>query len=612
MRKIFPKVRLLLDEESLLSYLKSCEGELLVYDNETFGLYHGAPLLGTSFCSFKDRVPYFVPNRDVFSKGVPMEGIKRVFNEMFPKLRGMAHNAKYDLGVFKYLGIVDIPTEHDTALLIHSYNPDALKKLETRVKEDLKIEKKTFEEIIGKKWNKIKWVTEADDLLDLLAQYAGEDTYATGLLFDLYYPKLDEGMLKVYKEIEMPLVSVLRDMKHRGVLIDVPFLNKLSVEMEKGIEECKELIYKEAGGYFNLNSPKQKADVLYDIMGLPCMKTTKAGGRSTDSEVLEELSFMGIPIATQLLEYSVLNKLHSGYALAIPELCDAHNILRGDINSDGTRTGRFSSSNPNLQNQPNNSKYPIRQAFIPRRGYKFINYDFSQIELRIMAHVSMDAALLHTFRSGGDIHAKVANDLHISRKGAKVVNFGILYGMGKEKLANTIGVEVMEAERIIVGYERAYPGYTKWKRDTENFAIKNGFIVNVFGRVRWLKDAQNSTNKKAFYGALRKACNTVVQGSAADLIKLCMIKVHQEYIKRGMDAHILLTVHDELLVEAHESCMIEAEKILKDIMENTVKFEVPILSEGKILEHWAEMKDDDILSVPYRPTDLSLLMCLIN
>lgn len=312
-----------------------------------------------------------------------------------------------------------------------------------------------------------------------------------------YRPKLDGDAMWVLENIEMPLVNILRDMKIRGVLIDVPFLRSLGEVVDVKLAELREAIYAEAGCVFNLQSSPQKQNILYDKMGLPVLKATKSGGRSTDSDVMEMLADKGYKIAEYFVKYSEIQKLNSGYIQSIPALVDRHNVLRGDLNSNGTKTGRFSSQNPNLQNQPNNHDFPIRRAFIPRPGMVFLNYDYSQLELRVMAHVSQDKHFLEVFRNGEDPHGDVARRLGIPRRGAKVVNFGVLYGMGSEKLAKTINVSTKEADKIInVDYLRTYAGFAAWKVQTENFVKRHGFVKNIFGRIRRLPNATKGASRK--------------------------------------------------------------------------------------------------------------------
>lgn len=571
--------------------------QLSAFDTETTGLNRDDLLLGISIFD-NIRPPVYV-STDYFFEGVSLSDLRRVCNKYFPKITGIAHNAKFDLGIFTINKIADIELFCDTSMMCHIWDPEQKKKLETRVNEDLGVNKKTFEEIIGKKWDKIDWVEDTKSGLITLKQmgkYACEDVFYTYRLFEHYSELFDDTLWKVLLDIETPLTLVLRDINEVGVNIDVPLLKDMEVQIGEGMKRLTDSIYEKAGVVFNLNSPKQKAEVLFDRLKYPCTKVTATGSRSTDKYVLESLAEEGYEIAQDLVEYSSMQTLDSSFIRAIPRFLDTDGRLRCNFNAAGTSTGRFSSSKPNLQNQPNNEEYPVRAAFIPSLGNKLLGADYSQIELRIMAHCAQDRRLMDAFWNGEDIHERVARDLAIPRKGAKIVNFGVLYGMGPDKLARTLDISDKEAKGIVSGYESTYRGFARWKTATEEFAIRHKYVVNIFGRIRRLPDAGNPRNRKAFYGALRRAVNTIIQGSAADLMKIAMCNVHREYKLQGLPTDILLTVHDELLVDCPISLCAQGYDILTSQMENAVKLTVPIIADGKICDNWSQMKDDDYLN----------------
>jgi DNA polymerase-1 len=595
MAKKFRDYEIITNPYKLEDYLKGIN-QLTAVDSETTGLGRDDLLLGLSFYD-NDRPPVYA-STDYFFEGMSLGEMREVCNVYLPLITGMAHNAKFDLGVLKRLGFLDFILFCDTSMMCHVWDPDQLKKLETRVAIDLGIDKKTFEQIIGKKWGKIDWVADtASGLITLtggkgMGKYACEDVFYTYRLFEHYADKFDDELWRVLLDIENPIVHILRDMNDRGVLIDVPALKEMEVTIGGGIKKLTQDIYSKAGIVFNLNSPKQKAEVLFDKLKLPQLKVTKTGGRSTDKYVLEDLADRGYAIAQDLVEYSSLQTLDSSFIRAIPRMLDTDGRLRCQFNSGGTTTGRFSSSAPNLQNQPNNEQYPVRAAFVPAPGYGLLGADYSQIELRMMAHCAQDRRLMDAFWAGEDIHGRVARDLHIPRKGAKVVNFGVLYGMGPDKLARTLDISTAEAKSIVSGYESTYRGYSRWKEATENFAERHKYIKTIFGRIRRLPDASNPRNRTAYFRALRQAVNTVIQGSAADLMKIAMNKVANAYQRENMDAHILLTVHDELLNEAQLGIIASAYDLLVYEMENAVKLTVPVVAEGKICTDWSQMKDE--------------------
>lgn len=599
-------VELLESAEELIHYFEAREdNSLLTFDWETTGLDFDAIPLGLSLHQ-RGSNPVFAPVNYFFDKAIPMEDLADICNTHFRRLRLIAHNAKYDSMINVMNGIKDENCNivADTLVMIHLFDPELEKQLEKRVELDFGYKKKTFDEICGMKWPKINWARDGNKLLELLAGYAGEDTYWETKMYYKYKPLLDEDAWRIHDRIEMPMVRILRDAKIRGVQINVPLLKEMAANVTPMLKQYMDEIYDTAGCVFNLNSPKQKKEVFFEKMKLPIISYTKTGAPSTDAKTYEEWADMGIEIGEKLQKFSELEKLNNGYIKAIPELVDDNNVLRGDINSCGTKTGRCSSSNPNLQNQPNNHDFPIRCAFVPRPGYVFINYDYSQLELRVMAHMSKDKHFTEVFMNGEDPHGDVARRLNIPRKGAKVVNFGVLYGMGPDKLARTLDIPSEQARRIIqVDYMTTYSGFAKWKEATENFAKKYGYVKNLFGRVRKLGEATKSSfarDNKKFYSALRQSVNTIIQGTGADIVKLATIAMCREFEKRGLDAHFLLQVHDEVLIEARIDQMFEIEKVVIDCMENTTKLDVPLQVDGKILTNWGEMKDDDVVSYPYR------------
>lgn len=608
-------VNLLEDSEELYKYIRSIDpGELLVNDWETTGLEHDALPLGLSLCA-RDKPPIFAPTDYYFTDGMPMTEIADVCNECYPDYKLIAHNAKYDSMINVMNGIKDECCNWyaDTLIMVHLVDPNLDMNLEKRVAADFGYEKQKFEKLCGKRWNKINWASEGDALLPILAAYAGEDTYWELKVYEKYRPLMNPRMWKMLQDMEMPLVKILRDAKIRGVVIDVPLLKEMGVEVDKRLSQYIQEIYDECGCVFNINSTPQKQKVFFEKMDLPVISTTKTGGPSTDAKTAASWAESGYRIGELLVKYSELQKLNSGYIKSIPNLVDKHNVLRGDLNSCGTVTSRFSSSNPNLQNQPNNHDFPIRQAFIPRPGYCFLNYDYSQLELRVMAHMAPDPVFKKIFWSGGDPHAETAQLLNTTRRNAKTCNFGVLYGLGIPNFARRFKTTNAEAQKIIDRYHDTYYGYAKWKVRTEEFVQKHGYVETLFGFRRLLPEAMKSPFKRtpyAFYEALRQACNTIIQGTGAGIVKLATIAAVKSFKKAGLDCHFLLQVHDELLFEVRIDQALEAERLLIDAMENTVKLDVPLTVDGKILANWGEMKDDDIPSLPYR-FDYSLYASLL-
>jgi DNA polymerase I len=528
----------------------------------------------------------------------------------------VGHNVKYDKGVFEANGF-KVPTYvRDTMLHVYVHDSDEIKNLEYRVKHDLGYEKKKLKEwltpeaVKALKWVKggawpASWDNDTWKYLPLetLAEYASEDAYWTDQLDDLYKIKVEQKkVVKIHDKIELPLTEVLKDMKKWGVSIDMPKLLSFDEPARKQLAETEKKIHKMANCTFNLNSPKQVAEVLYGRMKYKCKSMTKGGSEATGKNALKELKVIqGAEIAGLMLEYSSLSKLYSGFIKAIPGRVSDDGRLRCDFNSEGARTGRFSSSNPNLQNQPNVTKFPmfpIRETFIPAIGYKFIVLDWSQIELRVAAHLSQDPRLMQAFIDGRDIHQEVADSLGITRKDAKAVNFGILYGLGALSLALYAEVSLDYSKNMLANYKETYRDLIAWEEWIQNGAKIRGEVRTMFGRVRPLKGVF-SKSAEIYHGAMRQAVNTMIQGTCADLMKIGMLKIHNWILRNGIDARILLTVHDELVIEARADIANDVYWKVKHMMENLTPMKVPIIAEGKICDNWAQGKDDSFKGYQY-------------
>ena len=588
------------------------ENSLLVFDWETTGLEYDATPLLMSMCFIGDN-PVIVPIDYYFHDGLSMSEVADVCSRYFPKFRLIAHNAKYDSMISKVNGIKEssLKIYADTLIMIHLYNPDLEKKLETRVKIDFGFEKKTFEEWITptgarrkRKWTDIDWAAEGDYLEDILASYSCEDAYFEGKVYEKYSALLTPQERAIHDKIEIPLIDILRDAKIRGVKINKELLLKMDEEARDEELYLLDSIYDECGCVFNLSSPKQKKEVFFDKLKYPVIYKTSKGAPATDSATYREWAAQGLSIGTKLDNYSKVHKLITGYLDTIPQLLDKHNVLRGDLNSCGTATGRFASSNPNLQNQPNNPKYPVRKAFIPRDGYVLVNYDYSQLELRVLTHFSRDASYAKVFNTGGDPHGDVAKRLGIPRKHAKVINFGISYGMTAKGLAGNLKISEEQAQAYINNYYKTYSGYAKWEEETKKIACRCGYSEGIFGRRRYFseltKDPFHRDNYK-YFSQLREVINTTIQGSGADIMKRATVATIKRLKEEGVDAHFLLQVHDENLFEAKiGKDAFECERIMIDCMENTTKLFVPLIADGKMITNWAEMHDDNIVSAPYR------------
>jgi DNA polymerase-1 len=435
-----------------------------------------------------------------------------------------------------------------------------------------------------------------------LAAYAGEGVLLARRLTGAMRGELAASPLaKVYDEIEIPLVPVLVGMEETGILLDVDYLKRMSDELGAEIETLEESIYQQAGERFNLGSPQQLGVVLFEHMGLPVLKRTqKTKSYSTGAEILEELAVRGFPIAQTLLRWRELTKLKSTYVDALPALVAADGRLHTRFNQAVAATGRLSSANPNLQNIPVRTELGqrIRKAFIAPPGHVLLVADYSQIELRILAHIAEEAELVRAFQAGEDIHRATAAiifgsspDLVSSeqRRAAKTINFGILYGMSAFGLSQALGIPSKEADRFIKAYLDRYPGVRRYVEETQASAEKEGKVETLYGRVRWLPDIQ-SKNWNLRENARRMAINARIQGTAADLLKIAMIAIDRRLREEFPASRLLLTVHDELVLEVPEKDAETVAALVKKEMEGVASLAVPLEVEVGWGKSWYEAK----------------------
>ncbi|RMG57268.1 MAG: DNA polymerase I, partial [Deltaproteobacteria bacterium] len=407
-----------------------------------------------------------------------------------------------------------------------------------------------------------------------------------------------EGLENLYREVDLPLVPVLLTMEERGIILRREALERLSREIEGELGNIEREIREIAGEEVNLASPKQVSFLLFEKLGLPPVKRTKTG-YSTDISVLEELSPLH-EVPRLIIRHRMLAKLKSTYVDVLPGLVDPRTgRIHTSFHQTTTATGRLSSSNPNLQNIPIRTEEgrKIRDAFVAEEGYFFLGADYSQIELRVLAHLSGDETLKEIFHEGRDVHTETAVALFGVGKGevtpemrrqAKVVNFGIIYGMSPYGLSRELKIGQKEAREYIESYFSRYPGVREFIDETIEKAKETGYVETLFGRKRRLPDL-SSRNQNLRQAAERMAINTPVQGTAADIIKLSMIRLHHRLLERGLDAHLVLQIHDELVLEVREESLEEAKEILRDSMENVVELSVPLTVDLKWGRTWGEI-----------------------
>jgi DNA polymerase-1 len=405
--------------------------------------------------------------------------------------------------------------------------------------------------------------------------------------------------MRLFRDIEMPLVLVLAEMELAGVCIDVGFLKNKSKEFEGQLARLQQKIYDAAGAVFNINSPKQLSAILFEKLGLPVQRRTKTGP-STDISVLEKLSTIH-ELPKLLLEYRSLAKLKSTYIDALPELVNpATKRIHTSFNQTVTTTGRLSSSNPNLQNIPVRTEEgkKIRRAFIPPdEGWKLISADYSQIELRIFAHLADEKEMIKAFQEGEDIHSYTASLIHDvpleevndeMRYRAKAVNFGLIYGQQAYGLSNYLKISVSEAQRFIDQYLERYPNVRSFMDETIEGARERGYVTTLFGRRRYVPELKSSSRQTQQLGE-RIAINTPIQGSAADIIKIAMIKIPPRLRESSLRSQMILQIHDELLCEAPEDEIDEVERIVVEKMESVVELSAPLKVDIRVGENWKDV-----------------------
>jgi DNA polymerase I len=421
-------------------------------------------------------------------------------------------------------------------------------------------------------------------------------------LYELLNPRLDHLELReLYEKIELPLVPVLAEMEKNGIKIDRGMLQQMSSSMEKNLSELTNKIYAAAGAEFNINSTRQLGEILFEKLHLPILKKTrKTGGYSTDQAVLEELA-QTYELPKLILEYRQIAKLKSTYVDALPALINPRTgRVHTSFNQTGAATGRLSSSDPNLQNIPIRSELGklIRGAFVPEKGNVLISADYSQVELRILAHLSQDEVLVKAFREGEDIHERTAREVFSDaellnpaecRRRAKVINFGIVYGLSAFGLSQTLGISRENAQVFIDAYFKRYSGVRRWLDNTIEEVRRTGLAKTLFGRIRPIPDIHSKDfNIRNF--SERTAVNSPIQGTAADIVKIAMIRIHEALQKRGLSAKILLQVHDELVLEAPEAEVESARILVQKEMEGAAALLVPLKVDLNVAGNWMDMK----------------------
>ncbi|WP_029271951.1 DNA polymerase I [Flavobacterium sp. KJJ] len=557
------------------------------FDTETTGLdaLH-AELVGISF-SYEKGKGFYVPFPESQEEAqVLIEKFRPFFED--ENIEKIGQNLKYDLKILSNYGISVKGKLFDTMIAHYLINPDMRHNMDILAETYLKYSPKSIETLIGKKGK--NQITMRDVALEDIKEYAAEDADVTFQLKEIFTAELDKTETKkLFDEIEIPLVSVLADMETEGIRLDVEFLSAMSKEMEVEIKSLEQKIYETAGEKFNLASPKQLGDILFDKLkiGGAKQKKTKTGQYATGEEVLTYLANDN-PIVKEILDWRQMVKLQSTYILALPEQVDKKTLrVHTDYMQTVAATGRLSSNNPNLQNIPIRTERgrQIRKAFVARdENHTLISADYSQIELRIIAALSGEENMIKAFQDGEDIHKATASKVfnvpleEVSREqrsNAKTVNFGIIYGVSAFGLSNQTSLSRGESAALIEAYYKTYPRLRSYINEQIEFAREKGYVQTILGRRRYLKDI-NSANAVVRSAAERNAVNAPIQGSAADVIKIAMINIHKKLKEENWKSKMLLQVHDELVFDVHNDELEKIQPMIKHEMENAFMMSVPL------------------------------------
>ncbi|PWI33046.1 DNA polymerase I [Vibrio albus] len=593
----------ILDEETFNQWLEKLkEADLFAFDTETDSLdYMVANLVGVSFAT-EEGVAAYVPVAHDYLDAPDQLERDWVLTQLKPLLEDeqkakVGQNLKYDASIVARYGIEMRGIKHDTMLASYVYNSVGGKHdMDSLALRFLQHSCISFESVAGKGKKQLTF-NQID--LEQAGPYAAEDADVTLRLHNRLFSNIeqDDKLKSVYEEIEIPLVPVLSRMERNGVLIDDMLLGAQSQEIAARLDELEKKAFDIADQEFNLSSPKQLQAILFEKMGLPVIKKTPSGAPSTNEEVLQELA-LDYPLPKCILEYRGLAKLKSTYTDKLPKMINPETgRVHTSYHQAVTATGRLSSTDPNLQNIPirNEEGRRIRQAFVAPHGKKILAVDYSQIELRIMAHLSGDKALLDAFKEGKDIHAATAAEVmgvgidQVSseqRRRAKAINFGLIYGMSAFGLAKQLGIPRGEAQSYMDTYFERYPGVMQYMEDTRSQASEQGYVETLYGRRLYLPEikSRNGMRRKA---AERAAINAPMQGTAADIIKKAMLLVDEWIQAEGAGrVQLLMQVHDELVFEVEESALSEIEIKVQNLMESAASLNVPLVADAGHGENW--------------------------
>ena len=591
----------ILSEAQLDSWLaKLSSAALVCFDTETTSLDPMlAKLVGMSFSVEAGSAAYLPLTHDYFDApqqlnlNETLTRVKPILEN--PAIKKVGQNLKYDQHVLANHGIQLNGIAHDTLLQSYVFESHKSHGMDALSERHLGISTITFEEVAGKG---AKQVSFNQVTVEVAAEYAAEDADITLQLHQAMYPQIaaDKKLDYIYSQIEMPVSDILFTIERNGVLIDASMLNAQSNEIGMKLVALENQAYELAGQPFNLGSPKQLQEILFGKLGIKPLKKTPSGTPSTDEDVLQELA-LDYPLPKVLLEYRGLAKLKSTYTDKLPRMINpTTGRVHTSYNQAVAITGRLASSDPNLQNIPVRSAEGrrIREAFIAPKGSVIVSADYSQIELRIMAHLSQDKGMLDAFANNEDIHRATAAEIfgverenvdNEQRRYAKVINFGLIYGMSAFGLAQNLNIERSAAQSYIERYFARYPGVREYMQNTREIAKQQGYVETYFGRRLWVPEI-NSPNGMRRAGAERAAINAPMQGTAADLIKLAMIAVDKWLKDEKLQSKLIMQVHDELVLEVPEKELELVKQRLPKLMQHVAKLDVPLLAEVGVGNNW--------------------------
>ncbi len=564
-----------------------------------------AELVGVSL-AVKAGEGYYIPVGHATGEAqLPLEGVIAALRPTLTDARipKVGHNLKYDALVLARNGIDVTPLTFDTMIAEWLLSPQSYNLgLKDMAATRLGLAMTHIEELIGKGKNQLSMdrVTVAR-----VAPYAAADAEVCLRLMPILAAKMDEAnATKLFNEIEMPLVPVLMEMERTGVMLDVPLLKKISVELSARLAEIEKSIWEAVGYSFNINSTQQLSKALFESLKLapPDRRwKTSSGHFSTSAEVLLEIRDQH-PVVEQILEHRELAKLRSTYLDALPLQVNPHTgRVHTSFNQTGSVTGRLASSDPNLQNIPTRTETgrQVRNAFIAGPGMKLLAVDYSQIELRIVAYMASDAAMLAAFQAGQDIHAATAAAIYSvpleqvskeQRRHAKAINFGLIYGMSPFGLSRGTGLTLAEAENFVKAYFQMFPGVKSYLDGVRRTAARQGYVETLLGRRRYFPNLKNPTNQAVRAREEREAINAPIQGSAADIMKIAMVRLPEALRKAGLNARLLLQVHDELVLEVPEKERRETIRTVKRVMESAYAMSIPLLTEARWGANWGNLE----------------------